>query len=208
MQSAFFHSRAFRLSDVVLVDENDHPIGLCEKQLAHSRGVLHRAISVFIFDASGQRMLIQQRALDKYHSGGLWTNACCSHPAPGETPLAAAHRRLSEELGFDCPLEFAFTFTYRADVGSSLVEHELDHVFIGRCDAVAKPDSSEIAAADWVPVRELAADVERRPERYSAWFAIALARVLATAREMDLSGWSPDGVWYGSRPGRPGQAQR
>jgi isopentenyl-diphosphate delta-isomerase len=166
------------LPDVVLVDENDHPIGLCEKQLAHARGVLHRAISVFIFDTSGERMLIQQRALDKYHSGGLWSNACCSHPGPGETPIVAAHRRLNEELGFDCPLDFAFTFTYRADVGPSLVEHELDHVFVGRCDASPSPDPSEVEAMDWVPIRELAADVEARPERYSQWLAIALPRVL------------------------------
>jgi len=166
------------LPDVVLVDEQDREIGLCEKQLAHTRGVLHRAISIFIFDAAGERMLIQQRAHEKYHSGGLWSNACCSHPAPGEAPLDAAHRRLREELGFDCPLEFAFTFTYRADVGPSLVEHELDHVFVGRCDAVAKADPSEIAALDWVPVAELVADVERHPGRYSSWFSIALPRVM------------------------------
>ena len=125
-----------------------------------------------------RRRRIHQRALEKYHSGGLWTNACCSHPAPGETPIDAAHRRLQEELGFECPLEFAFTFTYRAEVGPSLVEHELDHVFVGRCDAIVKADPAEIAAVDWVPVRELAADVERRPERYSTWLAIALPRVM------------------------------
>lgn len=166
------------MPDVVLVDEEDREIGVCEKQLAHARGVLHRAISIFIFDPSGERMLLQQRALDKYHSGGLWSNTCCSHPSPGETPLDAAHRRLHEELGFDCPLEFAFTFTYRAEVGPSLVEHELDHVFTGRCDPVVNVDPAEIAAVQWVPVRELAADVERHPDRYSPWFVIALPRVM------------------------------
>jgi isopentenyl-diphosphate delta-isomerase len=166
------------LPDVVLVDQSDRPIGVCEKQLAHTRGVLHRAISVFIFDPAGERMLIQQRAADKYHSGGLWSNACCSHPAPDEPPMDAAHRRLFEELGFDCELEFAFAFTYRAEVGPHLVEHEFDHVFVGRSDAAVKADPSEISAVDWVPVNDLLTDVQRRPERYSAWLAIALPRVM------------------------------
>lgn len=170
------------MPDVVLVDESDRPVGVCEKQLAHTRGVLHRAISVFIFDSSGERMLIQQRALDKYHSGGLWSNACCSHPAPGEDPMDAAHRRLSEELGFDCPLDFAFAFTYRADVGPDLVEHEFDHVFVGRSDAPVNADPSEIAAVDWIPVTELLADVRQRPERYSTWLAIALPRVMKVSQ--------------------------
>jgi isopentenyl-diphosphate delta-isomerase len=166
------------VSDVVLVDEHDRPTGVMEKQLAHVRGALHRAISVFIFDSAGERMLIQRRALDKYHSGGLWSNACCSHPAPGEEPLDAAHRRLREELGFDCPLEFVFSFLYRAQVGS-LIEHELDHVFVGRCDPVLNADPSEIDSTSWMPVPELVQDVGSHPEKYSAWLAIALPRLLS-----------------------------
>jgi isopentenyl-diphosphate delta-isomerase len=167
------------MTDVVLVDEHDNEIGVREKQLAHVDGVLHRALSVFILDPSGRRMLIQQRALDKYHSGGLWSNACCSHPAPGEAVIAAAHRRLSEELGFDCPLDFAFSFTYRAQVSPDLIEHELDHVFIGRCDVAPMADPAEIAAVEWLDIDSVMKDVAARPERYSLWFGIALAELRA-----------------------------
>jgi isopentenyl-diphosphate delta-isomerase len=167
------------MSQVVLVDEHDNEIGIREKQLAHVDGVLHRALSVFILDATGKRMLLQQRALEKYHAGGLWSNACCSHPSPGEAVADAAHRRLREELGFDCPLEFAFSFTYRAQVSPTLVEHELDHVFIGRCDAMPKADPAEIAAVEWIEVDEVFRDDTARPERYSLWFGIALAELRA-----------------------------
>src|ERR1700743_3243063 len=125
--------RIFVFSDmqqVVLVDESDKEIGVMEKMEAHEKALLHRAFSVFIFDASG-RMLLQRRALAKYHSGGLWTNACCSHPRPGETVQAAAERRLVEELGFSTPLCKAFEFIYRADFANGLTEYEFDHVFAG-----------------------------------------------------------------------------
>jgi isopentenyl-diphosphate delta-isomerase len=167
------------MNQVVLVDEHDNEIGVREKQLAHVDGVLHRALSVFILDAAGKRMLLQQRALGKYHSGGLWSNACCSHPAPGEDVIDAAHRRLREELGFDCPLEFAFSFTYRAQVSPDLVEHEFDHVFIGRCDVTPNPDPAEIADTEWADLAEVVRDVAARPERYSLWFSIALAELRA-----------------------------
>lgn len=165
------------MPDVVLVDEQDRQIGVREKQRAHIDGVLHRAISVFIFDSSGTKMLLQQRALDKYHSGGLWSNTCCSHPAPNESVSDAAHRRLIEELGFDCPLEFAFSFIYRADVSDTLVEHEFDHVFIGRCDVQVAPNPEEIAAVEWVDVRTVLDDINARPQRYSPWFHIAIAEM-------------------------------
>jgi len=168
--------------DVILVDEHDRQIGVREKQLAHVEGVLHRAISIFIFDASGRSMLLQQRAAQKYHSGGLWSNTCCSHPAPGESTIDAAHRRLREELRFDCALEFAFTFRYRADVGASLIEHEIDHVFVGRTDQTPQPDPVEIAAVKWMDSADVLRDVAERPQRYSAWFGVALA-------EMRARGW-------------------
>lgn len=165
------------MTNVILVDERDQPIGVSEKQRAHVEGWLHRAISIFIFDPAGKRMLIQQRALDKYHSGGLWSNACCSHPRPGEATADAAHRRLFEELGFDCALDFAFSFVYHADVGSDLTEHEFDHVFVGRCDAAVVPDPTEISAVAWVDTSEIVRDVAARPQRYSKWFAVALAEM-------------------------------
>jgi isopentenyl-diphosphate Delta-isomerase len=177
---SLFINRTLRpVTHVILVDEQDNQIGVREKQRAHVEGALHRAISIFVFDTTGTKMLIQQRAFDKYHSGGLWSNACCTHPAPGETVLDAAHRRLGEELGFDCPLDFAFSFTYRAEVGPTLVEHEFDHVFIGRSDVEAQPDPAEIAAVRWIDVPEVVRDVAERPERYSLWFAVALAEMKA-----------------------------
>jgi isopentenyl-diphosphate delta-isomerase len=169
------------MTDVVLVDEQDRQIGVREKQRAHVDGALHRAISVFVFDSTGAKMLLQQRAFDKYHSGGLWSNACCSHPAPDEPAIDAAHRRLVEELGFDCSLDFAFSFVYRAEVGASLVEHEFDHVFIGRCDAAVVPHPGEIAAVEWVDVREVMRDIVERPARYSPWFAIAIGEMRSRA---------------------------
>jgi isopentenyl-diphosphate delta-isomerase len=107
---------------VILVDKNDHPQGLMEKMEAHRKGALHRAFSVFIFNDAGELML-QQRALSKYHSPGLWTNTCCSHPRDGEKTAEAAHRRMMEEMGFDCTFEEAFSFLYKADVGQGLIEH-------------------------------------------------------------------------------------
>jgi isopentenyl-diphosphate Delta-isomerase len=167
-------ARATELAQVVLVDEHDRAIGVSEKQLAHVNGVLHRAISIFVFDRAGDRMLLQQRALAKYHSGGLWSNTCCTHPAPGEDTEDAAHRRLGEELGFDCPLDFAFRFIYRADVGGALTEHELDHVFVARCDAVPEPNAAEVESVKWMAVSDVVADVNSNPEQYTVWFAVAL----------------------------------
>lgn len=167
------------MTDVVLVDEHDQPIGICEKQRAHIEGRLHRALSVFVLDHTGTRMLLQQRAYGKYHSGGRWSNACCSHPAPGESVADAARRRLAEELGLECPLDFTFTFIYRAQVADGLTEHELDHVFVGRCGGVPVPDPEEIAAVEWMDVTAVIADLEARPDRYSAWFGLALGELRA-----------------------------
>src|SRR3954470_13284590 len=118
------------MEQVILVNEKDQAIGTMEKMEAHRKGVLHRAFSVFIFDRHG-KMLLQQRAFHKYHSGGLWTNACCSHPLPGEDIESAAHRRLYEEMGFQTPLKKIFDFTYKADFRNGLTEYEFDHVFTG-----------------------------------------------------------------------------
>jgi isopentenyl-diphosphate delta-isomerase len=129
---------------------------------------------VFVFDPGG-RVLLQQRAAGKYHSAGLWSNTCCGHPRPGEDDVLAAQRRLREEMGFGCALEPAGRFSYRAQVGE-LVEHEIDHVFVGRFEGAPRPDAREVAAWRWADPAELAMDLATRPERYSAWLGAALER--------------------------------
>jgi isopentenyl-diphosphate delta-isomerase len=154
---------------VILVDDDDRPVGTAPKLDAHRRGLTHRAISVIVRDGHG-RLLLQRRALAKYHSGGLWTNTCCSHPRPGEDTLAAASRRLTEEMGFGCPLTLLFRTHYRATVSNDLIEDEVVHVFGGRHDGVPEPDPAEVAEWRWVTAEELARDVAARPERYTVWF--------------------------------------
>ena len=162
---------------VVLVDSRDRALGTAEKLRAHRQALLHRAFSVFLFDGAG-RLLLQQRALTKYHSPGRWSNACCGHPRPGEETAAAARRRLGEELGVDCALEHRVAFLYRADVGDDLVEHELDHLFVGRTDAPLAPDPGEVQAWRWVELGALLRDVRARPEDFTLWLAPALERLL------------------------------
>ena len=170
--------------DVILVDEHDNPVGYAGKLAAHENGGrLHRAFSVFLFNAAGQ-MLLQQRADGKYHFGGLWTNACCSHPRRDEPVEAAARRRLREEMGIDVPLERAFSFAYRAAAPvSGLVEHEFDHVFLGRFDGSPQPNAAEVGAWRWVDPAELSRDVQANPASYTPWFKIALDRVLQHTRQ-------------------------
>ena len=166
--------------ELILVDEHDKPVGFAPKLAAHQNGGrLHRAFSIFIFNAAGE-MLLQCRAAGKYHFGGLWTNACCSHPRRGQSTIDAAHLRLREEFGFDTELTERFTFTYRAtDHASGLTEHEFDHVFTGRFDGQPKPNPGEIGEWKWVRPSELLADVKARPEAYTPWFRLAAARVLS-----------------------------
>lgn len=163
---------------VILVDERDREVGAGEKLAVHRAGQLHRAFSVFVVDAKG-RLLLQRRAPGKYHSAGLWSNTCCGHPRPGEATAAAAHRRLREEMGFECPLTAAFSFVYRADLGNGLTEHELDHVFIGSFRGTPRPDPGEVAEWRAVPVGELRADLGARPQTYSAWLPTALDGLVA-----------------------------
>lgn len=163
--------------EVILVDEADAVLGSCGKLHAHEQGFLHRAFSVFLFNGAGH-WLLHQRAADKYHSPGSWTNACCSHPAPGSTTEAAAHERLGYEMGMVCPLRHAFAFTYRAEVGKGLVEHEYDHVFIGTTDLEPRPDPREVQAWRWVDTASLREELDRTPEHFTPWFRIAWQRVL------------------------------
>ena len=162
---------------VILVDENDREIGIEEKIKAHQAANLHRAFSIFIFDSEG-KMLIQQRAFAKYHSPGLWTNACCSHPRPGESVMTAAHRRLQEEMGFECELHEKFNFIYRAEFDNGLTEHEFDHVLFGIFDGVPKPNMREVASYRWINIDELEKDVAANGDAYTVWFKIALRQVL------------------------------
>ena len=147
---------------VILVDENDNPLGTMEKMEAHEKGVLHRAFSVFIFNNNGE-MLLQQRAFSKYHSGGLWTNTCCSHPREGEPTIEAAHRRLQEEMGFDCEIEKAFDFIYKRELDQGLTEHELDHVFIGEFEGEVRFNKEEVNAYAYTPVQDVLEECCSKP---------------------------------------------
>lgn len=164
--------------EVILVDEHDNEIGLEDKLQAHRAGKLHRAFSIFVFDGTGNNMLLQRRSEKKYHFGGLWSNTCCSHPRKGEALSDAARRRLREEFGFETELEHLFAFIYRAsDPKSGLTEHEFDHVFCGRFDGQPRPNLEEIDEWRWVGLPELVADVESNPHHYTPWFVLALNRV-------------------------------
>ena len=170
------------MQSVILVDENDRQIGVDDKLRAHQHGAkLHRAISVFVFNSKGET-LIQRRAMGKYHSKGRWANTCCSHPMPGEGVAEAAHRRLKQEMGFDCTLREVFSFTYKADVGSDLTEHEYDHVFFGSYDSDAKPNVDEVMDHRWVAIDALEAEVRKNPEDFAPWLRICLPRVVSSLR--------------------------
>lgn len=162
---------------VILVDADDREVGTMGKLAAHENGgTRHRAFSVFIVDPQG-RWLLQRRAEGKYHFPGLWTNACCSHPRPGEATAAAAHRRLREELGFDCPLTERFQFEYKAtSAAEGLTEHEMDHVFTGVYAGAIRFDPAEVAAVRWVEPAELNRETAAHPEAFTPWFKLALAR--------------------------------
>ena len=164
--------------EVILVNSDDEVIGTMEKLEAHRRGVLHRAFSVFIINDRNE-MLLQQRAPEKYHSGGLWTNACCSHPRPGEPLAEAAIRRLQEEMGIRCALHNIFHFTYKATFDNGLSEYELDHVFVGHYSEAPHPDPTEAISWKFRPLDAIRLDLAQHPEHYTHWFRIAFERVCA-----------------------------
>ncbi len=158
---------------VILVDEHDHELGIMEKMEAHVKGELHRAFSIFIFNADNE-LLIHKRAASKYHSGGLWTNTCCSHPKPGESTEDAATRRLQEEMGISGEMAVKFSFVYRAQLDKGMIEHEFDHVLIGRSDEIPKMNPSEVSDYKYVSLDELLADIKSNPHDYTEWFKICL----------------------------------
>lgn len=173
---------------VILVDENDHIVGTMEKIDAHRSGKLHRAISVFVFNAKGE-LLLQQRAHNKYHSGGKWSNTCCSHPRPGEQTKDAAQRRLSEEMGLSCELEPAFNFIYNAELDNGLSEHEYDHVYIGTTSVEPQPNKLEVAAYKYLSLEDIESDLTRAPEKYTIWFRICFERVIKYYKELQDKKW-------------------
>lgn len=157
---------------VILVDTDDNQIGTEEKLSAHKAGKLHRAFSIFVFNNKNE-LLLHKRASTKYHSGGLWTNTCCSHPRPDEKLDTAIHRRLEEELGFDTKLTKKFDFVYKATVGD-LTEHEFDHVFFGVFDGEFTPNPEEVEDTKWMSMNNLRADMKTNPGVYTEWFKILM----------------------------------
>ncbi len=159
------------MEQVILVDERDNELGVMEKMEAHQQGLLHRAISIFIFNEHHE-LLLQQRAAHKYHSAGLWTNSCCSHPRPNETPDDAANRRLTEEMGMTCTLHHSFNFTYRAVLNNNLIEHEYDYVFVGTTTTLPVINLDEVSAYRYISLHDLTLEIERKPEHFTEWFKI------------------------------------
>ncbi|MBT6915991.1 MAG: isopentenyl-diphosphate Delta-isomerase [Flavobacteriales bacterium] len=161
--------------DVILVDEQDIQIGTMEKMEAHEKGLLHRAVSVFIFNSLGE-VLLQRRADTKYHSAGLWTNTACTHPFPSESALKAATRRLQEEMGMTGQLHPAFEFTYHAKLEHGLAEHEYDHVFIGISDQKPKINPKEVGSFDYKNMIEIQHEISLHPEQFTEWFKLCFRR--------------------------------
>lgn len=161
---------------LILVDENDNEIGLMDKLSVHQTASLHRAFSLFIFNSKGE-LLLQQRADEKYHSAGLWSNTCCSHPVDGQRMTDTINRRLDEEMGMRCDLEFKFSFIYKAELENNLTEHEFDHVYFGISDNLPKPNPSEVKAWKYIAVPDLIRDINIHPSHYSAWLNTCLPKV-------------------------------
>lgn len=157
----------------ILVDENDQEIGREEKLLTHQKALLHRAFSAFIFNDNNE-LLLHKRADEKYHSAGLWTNTCCSHPQPGETVIEAGQRRLNEEMGFTTSLTPLFWFIYRAELENGLTEHELDHVLIGQYSGEVFPNPEEVSDYRFVSIEALIKEIQLNPNDYTAWLKIIL----------------------------------
>jgi isopentenyl-diphosphate Delta-isomerase len=161
------------MEHVILVDEKDTELGTMEKLEAHQKGVLHRAFSILLFNSKGE-LLLQKRAITKYHSGGLWTNTCCSHPRPTEKLSEAVNRKLKQEMGIDLQPKFAFSFIYQAALDKNLVEHELDHVFIGQYDGEPILNTEEAEGWKYQSLEQLREAIAQRPDDYTEWFKIII----------------------------------
>lgn len=163
------------LEKIILVDKNDNKIGTGEKMQVHRDGTLHRCFSIFVFNSKNE-MLLQKRAKEKYHCGELWTNTCCSHPRAGELLTEATHRRLQEEMGFDCELKEIGSFIYKAKFDNGLTEHEYDHVFTGKFDDEPKLNPEEADDYKWINLENLKKEIKKNPADFTVWFKIALER--------------------------------
>lgn len=169
-------------NEVVLVDEQDNPLGVIEKLAAHEKGLLHRAFSIFLFNENGE-LLLQQRAENKYHGAGLWTNACCSHPQWNEDIKVAAIERLAYEMGMTCELDYVFSFIYHTAVENDLIEHEYDHVFVGYTNTNPTPNPAEVQNYKWVNPESLLLDIHENPANYTFWFRSAINEVLSAIQK-------------------------
>ena len=167
---------------VILVDSNDNAIGTMEKMEAHHKGLLHRAFSILLFNSEG-KTLIQKRSGTKYHSAGLWTNTCCSHPQPGEKIEDAARRRLNEEMGIDVATKFAYKFIYKATLNQELTEHEVDHVFVGTYDGEPRINRKEVEDWKYADLKWIKKDMEENPDNYTYWFKLIVNDPNLTTRQ-------------------------
>lgn len=161
------------MEHVILVDEHDNELGTMEKMEAHRKGVLHRAFSILVFNSKGE-ILMQRRSTKKYHSGGLWTNTCCSHPLPQETMASATRRKLMQEMGIDVETRFVYKFIYRAHLDGNLIEHEVDHVFFGYFDGEPMINTDEVDEWRFATIGDLKADMSARPDEYTHWFKLII----------------------------------
>ncbi len=164
-------------NQVILVNERDEQIGTSDKMEAHQKGLLHRAVSVFIFTSKGEWVL-QQRAKDKYHSGGLWSNTACTHPFVGESNLDSAARRLQEEMGMQTELKYILSFQYQVELDNNLIEHELDHIFVGTSDLSPQPNVAEVHSYRTISTEELRSELNRTPELFTEWFKMLFDQVI------------------------------
>lgn len=161
------------MDKVILVDEHDNVTGSMDKLEAHQKGVLHRAFSILIFNSKGE-LLLQKRSVKKYHSGGLWTNACCSHPSPDESMADATRKRLIHEMGIDIQPEFVYKFLYQTKLDKELIEHELDHVFTGVFDGLPEINTDEVEDWKFVSLKALRNDMNKNPDHYTVWFRLIM----------------------------------
>ena len=168
---------------ILTVDENDKVTGKGEKIKVHREGKLHRAFSIFVFNSKGE-LLLQKRAKSKYHSGGLWSNTCCSHQRDGEILEKAVHRRLKEEMGFDCDLKEVFNFTYKVKFDNGLFENEYDHVFFGKFDGKPEPNPKEVDEWKWVNLKELKKYIQKNPDDYTYWLKVSIDRVISNFNQI------------------------